>query len=103
MDLSTAATVEGAVARLCREGVKRLVLDLSRLEFIDGSGLRAVTVARETCQAYGCEFCIVPGRKELHRLFTISGMDARLPFVARDQARPEEPDPPWGGEGRGRW
>ncbi|HEV3284137.1 MAG TPA: STAS domain-containing protein [Solirubrobacteraceae bacterium] len=85
MDLATSPALEGAVIGLCRDGVKRLVLDLSELEFIDGSGLHAVSVARETCREFGCEFCIVPGRKELHRLFTISGLDERLPFRTREE------------------
>jgi anti-sigma B factor antagonist len=80
MDLATAPALEGAVIRLCRDGIKQLVLDLSELEFIDGSGLHAVSAARLTCQESGCELCIIPGRKELHRLFTISGLDGRLPF-----------------------
>jgi anti-sigma B factor antagonist len=80
MDLATAPALEGAVIRLCKDGIKQLVLDLSELEFIDGSGLHAVSAARLTCQESGCELCIIPGRKELHRLFTISGLDGRLPF-----------------------
>jgi anti-sigma B factor antagonist len=80
MDLATASALEGAVIRLCREGIKQLVLDLSQLEFMDGSGLHAVSAARDTCRQSGCELRIVPGRKELHRLFTMSGLDGRLPF-----------------------
>jgi anti-sigma B factor antagonist len=87
MDLATAPALEGAVIRLCKDGIKQLVLDLSQLEFIDGSGLHAVSAARLTCQESGCELRIIPGRKELHRLFTISGLDGRLPF------RPPGPEP----------
>jgi anti-sigma B factor antagonist len=90
MDLATAPALEGTVIRLCREGARELILDLSQLEFIDGSGLHAVSFARETCRQFGCEFCIVPGRKELHRLFKISGLDERLPFQppGRDHGEP---------------
>jgi len=95
MDLATAPALEGAVIRLCKEGIKQLVLDLSQLEFIDGSGLHAVSAARLTCKESGCELGIIPGRKELHRLFTISGLDARLPF------RPPGPEPH--GEPETRW
>jgi anti-sigma B factor antagonist len=102
MDLATAPALEGAVIRLCREGAKQLVLDLSQLEFIDASGLHAVSFARETCRQFGCEFCIVPGRKELHRLFKLSGLDQRLPFrppdrdhAEADPRRPEEERAGW--------
>lgn len=95
MDLATAPALEGAVIRLCKDPIKQLVLDLSQLEFIDGSGLHAVSAARLICQDSGCELCIIPGRKELHRLFTISGLDGRLPF------RPPGPEPH--GEQETRW
>jgi anti-sigma B factor antagonist len=99
MDLATSPSLEGAVIRVCREGAEQLVLDLSQLEFIDGSGLHAVSSARETCRQFGCEFWIVPGRKELHRLFKISGLDERLPFRPPDRES-GEPDPSRGvGEG----
>lgn len=100
MDLATSPSLEGAVIRLCREGARQVVLDLSQLEFIDGSGLHAVSNARETCRQFGCEFCIVPGRKELHRLFKISGLAERLPFrpAERDQS---EPNPRWEDEPAG--
>jgi anti-sigma B factor antagonist len=104
MDLATAPALEGAVIRLCREGIKQLVLDLSQLEFIDGSGLHAVSLARETCQQHGCELSIVPGRKQLHRLFTISGLDGRLPFRPPGREPHGDPEPQWReDEGRAGW
>jgi anti-anti-sigma factor len=66
MDLATAAALEGAVISLCKDGITQLVLDLSQLEFIDASGLHAVSAVRLTCQESGCELCIIPGRKEPH-------------------------------------
>jgi anti-sigma B factor antagonist len=95
MDLATAPALEGAVIRLCKDGIKQLVLDLSELEFIDGSGLHAVSAARLTCQENGCELCIIPGRKELHRLFTISGLDGRLPFRTPGPEPQGEPETRW--------
>jgi anti-sigma B factor antagonist len=95
MDLATAPALEGAVIRLCKEGMKQLVLDLSQLEFIDGSGLHAVSAARDTCRQCACELRIVPGRKELHRLFTISGLDGRLPFSPPGREAVGAHEPQW--------
>jgi anti-anti-sigma factor len=103
MDLATAPALEGAVIRLCKDGIKRLVLDLSQLEFIDGSGLRAVSAARLTCRDTGCELCIIPGRKELHRLFTISGLDGRLPFRPPGPEPQAEPETQWRHDEGARW
>jgi anti-sigma B factor antagonist len=103
MDLATAPALEGAVIRLCKDGIKQLVLDLSQLEFIDGSGLHAVSAARLTCQESGCELCIIPGRKELHRLFTISGLDGRLPFRPPGSELQGEPETRWREDEGARW
>jgi anti-sigma B factor antagonist len=103
MDLATAPALEGAVIRLCKDAIKQLVLDLSQLEFIDGSGLHAVSAARLICQDSGCELCIIPGRKELHRLFTISGLDGRLPFRPPDPEPHGELETPWREDQRAGW
>lgn len=103
MDLATAPALEGAVIRLCKDGTKQLVLDLSQLEFIDGSGLHAVSAARRTCQESGCELRIIPGRKELHRLFTISGLDGRLPFRPPGPESQGEPETLWREDQGVRW
>lgn len=84
MDLATAPQLEGAITQACHEGARQLVVDLSGLEFIDASGLHAIVVAREQCTRNDCDFCLVPGRKHLQRLFKISGLVDRLPF--RDPA-----------------
>ena len=103
MDLATASALEGAVIRLCKDGIKQLVLDLSQLEFIDGSGLHAVSAARRTCRESGCELCIIPGRRELHRLFTMSGLDGRLSFRPPGSEREGEPETQWREDQTARW
>jgi anti-sigma B factor antagonist len=103
MDLATAPALEGAVIRLCKDGISQLVLDLSQLEFIDGSGLHAVSAARATCQRRGCELRIIPGRKELHRLFTVSGLDGRLPFRPPGSEPHGEAETPWRQDEEARW
>ena len=80
LDLATAPTLEGAVTRLCGDGARRVVIDLSRLEFIDASGLHAVSAARESCQRSACEFGLVPGRSQLRRLLRMSGMGDGIAF-----------------------
>jgi anti-sigma B factor antagonist len=103
MDLATAAALEGAVISLCKDGITQLVLDLSQLEFIDASGLHAVSAVRLTCQESGCELCIIPGRKELHRLFTISGLGGRLPFLPPGPEPHGEPETHWQADGAAGW
>jgi anti-sigma B factor antagonist len=90
MDLATVPQLEAAVARQCERGATQLVLDLTQLEFIDASGLHALVFAREQCQQRQCEFCLIPGRAQLQRLFKISGLIDRLPFREPDPEQPGE-------------
>jgi anti-sigma B factor antagonist len=103
MDLATAPALEGAVIRLCKDAIKQLVLDLSQLEFIDGSGLHAVSAARVICRDSGCELRIIPGRKELHRLFKLSGLDDRLPFHPPGPESHGEHETAWRGDQTAGW
>jgi anti-anti-sigma factor len=58
-----------------------LVLDLSRLSFIDSSGAHVV-VDLEQCSAWmNIRLLIIPGTNAVQRIFEISHLDERLPFT----------------------
>ena len=81
LDLAAAPAVDIAVARLCRAGARRVVLDLRQLDFADASGLHAMLAARRVCLDRRVEFGIVPGRQQVQRLIELSGLLDSLPFV----------------------
>jgi anti-sigma B factor antagonist len=90
LDIASVPQVE-AVLRRAEEDVKPLVLDLSRLNFIDSSGLRLVLGADARARQAGVSLTIVRGPEPVRRVFRIAHLDDRLSFVDDlDEAGPPE-------------
>ena len=53
----------------------RIHLDLSRVSYIDSSGLAAFIDAMQRIQAYGGEFALLAMRQSVLRIFEISRLD----------------------------
>lgn len=85
LDLAEAMGLETMIRRLCGDGLKGISLDLSRLTFMDSSGLRAVLHAQQLCREHRYDFFVVPGNGQVLRLFEIAGVIDALPIVGRDQ------------------
>jgi anti-sigma B factor antagonist len=82
LDLSGAPPLEEEIAELTtRDGVRRVVLDLRELEFMDSSGLRTVALAERGLSAAGRRLVLVRGRETVQRVFTVTRMDEHLTFV----------------------
>jgi len=103
LDLAVAAGLETKVLGLCGEGVSAVELDLSRLTFMDSSGLRAVLHAQELCAEHGYDFLVVPGGGQVRRLLELTGTTDVLPLAGarpgrpagvdqRGEPQPDEPD-----------
>jgi anti-anti-sigma factor len=58
-----------------------VVPDLRRLSFMDPTGLRATSAARELCQEHGCEYRMIQGPPQIRRLFEVSGLLDHLQFA----------------------
>jgi anti-sigma B factor antagonist len=86
LDLAVAAGLEATIRGLCGEGVSAVQLDLSRLTFMDSSGLRAVLSAQELCAQHGYDFLVTPGRGQVQRLLELTGTADVLPLA--DDAPP---------------
>ena len=56
-------------------------LDLSRLEFLDSSGLQLLVLAAKSAAADGWTLQIVPPEGPARRVFGIAGMERILPLV----------------------
>jgi len=80
LDLVSSTALESMVLLLCGEGITGVALDLSKLTFMDSTGLRAVLCAREVAESHGYEFLLVPGPKNIQRLFELTGLSQVLPF-----------------------
>jgi len=83
LDLAGAPELEKALATLDDEpDVHAIVLDLSAVEFMDSSGLRAVVQADRRTTETGRRFALVKGGEPVHRVFEITRMTERLTWVS---------------------
>lgn len=87
LDIASAPALEGAFQQLCEGGARELVLDLSRLEFMDSTGLNAILKCRTLCEEHQCELGLVPGPRPVQRVFELTRVLDRLPFREPDAAR----------------
>lgn len=81
LDLAVAAGLEARILGLCGEGVSGIELDLSRLTFMDSTGLRAVLNAQELCAERGYDFLVRPGGGQVQRLLELTGTSEVLPLA----------------------
>lgn len=78
LDLASADGLEQRIGRLCVEGSREIVLDLSELDFVDSSGLRAMLTSRQTCERSGCELVLVNCKEQVRRVLELTGIDGVL-------------------------
>jgi anti-anti-sigma factor len=88
IDLATVDLVREAVESE-HEPRQAVVLDLREVGFMDTSGLRYVLELTARASQEGFRVRLVRGPKVVQRVFEVSGLEARLPFVDD----PSEPDP----------
>jgi anti-anti-sigma factor len=82
LDLSGAPALDQEIEALSRRPeVRRVVLDLRGLDFLDSSGLRVVALADRRLTAGGRSLALVRGNEHVQRVFEITRMVERLDFV----------------------
>jgi anti-sigma B factor antagonist len=89
LDLGPAAELEGILERICVDATSAVVLDLSRLTFMGSTGLRVILLAQELCERHDCEFRVVPGPRNVQRIFELAGLLEVLPLES--DADPQRP------------
>jgi len=81
LDLSTTDKVEHELARVEGEGAATVALDLSRLTFLDSSGLRVIVSADKRARRENRRFVVVRGPDTVQRVFSITRLDEQLDLV----------------------
>jgi len=64
--------LEGLVNSLLEEGVRKLVLDLTHVEFVDSAGLGVIMHISGETEQKGGRLRIAGGNEQAHRLFEIT-------------------------------
>jgi anti-sigma B factor antagonist len=81
LDLSTVGKVQDELKRVEQSSPPTVVLDLSKLSFLDSTGLRCIVTADERARQAGRRVVLVRGPEPVQRVFTITRLEDRLEIV----------------------
>jgi anti-anti-sigma factor len=80
-DLAGVPQFQAVIAKVEADAPAAIVLDLSDLDFMDSSGLRAIVTADARARKAGRRLAIVPGPPSVRGVFQITGLDAQLELI----------------------
>jgi anti-anti-sigma factor len=80
VDMATIGLLRDAIAAERAQG-EDLVIDLRGVNFMDTTGLRYVLELNRLAERDGFTLQIVRGPDAVQRVFQVSGLESRLPFV----------------------
>lgn len=81
LDIATAPQFEQEVRSLLGRCNGQVVIDLSRLTFIDSSALRLFVVLSEQAVSEGWTLRLLRPKGQVRSVFQITGADENLPFM----------------------
>jgi anti-sigma B factor antagonist len=81
LDLSTVAKVQDELRRVEAGAPPVVVLDLSKLTFLDSTGLRCLVTADQRARDEGRRVVLVRGPDQVQRVFSITRLEDRLEMV----------------------
>jgi anti-anti-sigma factor len=81
LDLASADLVEGELQRVEATDAQQIIVDLRELQFIDSTGVRLVYLADARTRQDGHRLTIRRGPERVHRIFVLTDLADRLPFV----------------------
>jgi anti-sigma B factor antagonist len=81
LDVSTVSRLNAAVTKTRMDECHTVVIDLSRLRFMDSTGLSAVLVAEMNARTRRQRFAVVRGPRHVQELFRLTGVDHFLEVI----------------------
>jgi anti-sigma B factor antagonist len=81
LDVATAPVLERQLEELREAGFRKLIVDLGGLSFMDSTGLRIVLRWHAAALQDGFTFAVAPGPPAVQRVFELTGMSERVPFI----------------------
>ncbi|MDX6672928.1 MAG: hypothetical protein QOH11_346 [Solirubrobacteraceae bacterium] len=81
LDLGGVEAVQDLMRRVEQSDAGRIIVDLSALQFMDSSGLRAMLGIDARSRANGNRVVFLRGGPAVQRLFEITDTESRLPFL----------------------
>jgi anti-anti-sigma factor len=80
LDLATAPELTDVLHGL-EPGCKRIILDVTGLDFIDSTGLRLAVMEHDRASADGFEFVITGATGAVLKVLRLTGLDVSLPLA----------------------
>jgi anti-sigma B factor antagonist len=80
VDVFTAPGLDSALDALTADGTARLVIDLSRVSFLDSTGLGVIVKALKHAREAGGWLHLVITSGRIRKIFEITGLDASIPI-----------------------
>lgn len=77
--LGSIQSLDACIQDVRAGGVRRIVLDLRKLEFMDSCGILSLLTIHRLAQSEGFEFAIIPGEGQPSRTLGLVGMSDRIP------------------------
>jgi anti-sigma B factor antagonist len=81
LDLATKDELHEALRAALDRGAKTVLLDLSGLTFIDSSGIGVINLGVRMASERRREFVLRRGQARIQRIFEVTGIADRLPFI----------------------
>jgi anti-sigma B factor antagonist len=81
LDMATAPVLDDQLEQLRAAGIRRLILDLRGLHFMDSAGMRCVLKYDSLARNDGFSVELIRGSRAVHRVFEVTGTAGHLRFV----------------------
>jgi anti-anti-sigma factor len=81
LDIATVPRAEEAVATVLAQGARSVIVDLSRLAFVDSSGLRMFITLNDRASTEGWGLGLIRPPEASFSVFQITGAEGNLPFI----------------------
>jgi len=75
IDLHVSPAVTESLNALIKEKPERIVIDLSRVTYIDSAGMKALILAMQEVEAYGGKFFLSAPQETIRSIFESSRLD----------------------------
>ena len=83
IDLYTAPEFKAWIQRVIERGKRRIVVDLSAVDYMDSTGLGVLVGALKRVRPFDGSITIVSSDENIHKLFELSGLDRSFPLCRR--------------------